>query len=300
MENIKKQSSFKVLFLLNLLFNKEYSKREIIEEFEKFDIQIKKTSVNNYINKLKTNNIPIIVRQVKNTNYYSIDKNTSIPLKFLELSASSDVKDILISSKNIDLIRCVMRVFYKFALYAKDDDTKFELMNFDYYSKINWLIVKKLDEHCRNKDIIAIDYIMPNEEMKTLIVHADMIKIGDMLKRIYLSCILDGDNKLSQLPVDKIFMIKKTVKKCVKMNLTTKVLTYKISEAMLNKFGLNKKEKLLGIKDNIASVKCPISDTFFTLQRLMYFCPYLYYVSDENLRNMVKEKLYTLKAMYNE
>ena len=131
MENIKKQSSFRVLLLLNILFNKEYCKKEILEEFQKLDIPIKKTSINNYINKLKANNIPITVKQVKNTNYYSIDKNVSIPLKFLELSALSDVKNILISSKNIDLIKCVMRVFYKFALYAEDDDTKFELMDFD-------------------------------------------------------------------------------------------------------------------------------------------------------------------------
>ncbi len=300
MEDLKKQSSFRVLFLLNMLFDKERSKNEIIEEFKKNNIEIKKTTVLNYINKLKENNISIITKKIKNTNYYSVEKNAPVSLKHLELSAASDIKTILASDKRIDFVKNLIKVFYKFSLHVKDNNTKFELVNFDYYSKINWGLVKQLEKHCKNKDIISIEYITPSEELKTLTLHCDMIKIGDMSKRLYLSCILNGDNKLSQLPVDKIFTVKKIIKKYAKINLKTNVLIYKISERMLNETGLNKKEKLLEVKNNIATIKCPTSDTFFTLQRLMHFCPELYYVSDENLRNLVKEKLYTLKEMYNE
>ena len=300
MEDIKKTSSYRVLFLLNLLCNKEYSKNEIIEKFKKNNIQIKKTTVGNYINKLKENNIPIIVKQIKNVNYYTIDKSNPVSLKYCELNALSDIKNLLISSKNLDIIKKTMRVFYKLALHIEDNNAKNELLNFDYFSKINWSLVKKLNEHCKNKDIIAIDYITPSEEIKTLIVHADMVKIGDMSDRLYLSCVLNGDNKLSQLPVDKIFIIKKTIRKCVKMNLNTNVLTYKISKKALEETKLGAKEKLVEIKDNIATIQCPISDTFFTLQRLLYFCPELYYISDKTLRNLVKEKLCNLKNMYDE
>ena len=68
---------------------------------------------------------------------------------------------------------------------------------------------------------------------------------------------------------------------------------------MFKKTGLDKKEGLGEIKNGIVTIKRPLDDTFFTLQRLMYFCPELYYVSDERIKNLVKEKLYTLKDMYN-
>lgn len=300
MEDIKKTSSYRVLFLLNMLYDKECSKNEIIEKFKKNNIKINKTTVSNYINKLKNSGIPVVIKQIKNINYYTIDKNTPPSLNFIELSALSAAKNLLISSKNLEIIKKAIRIFYKFALHIKDNDTKYELLNFNYYSKINWSLVKKLNEHCKNKDIIAIDYITSNEKIKTLIIHADMIKIGDMSDRLYLSCILNGDNKLSQLPVDKIFAIKKVVKKCVKMGLKMRVLTYKISKKALQETSLGTKEKLVEIKNDIATIQCPLYDTFFTLQRLMSFCPELYYISDETLRNLVKEKLSNLKSIYNE
>jgi len=300
MKNIKSESSIRILFLLNILYDKEYSKNEIIEEFKKNNIEIQKTSVYNYINKLKSSNIPIVTKKIKNTNYYTINKNNAINIKDYELEAVNDVKKLIISEKNPEIIKKAMRVFYKFALYVDSENKKRELINFDYYSKINWLLVKKLKEHCKNKDIITIDYILPNNKNKLITIHADMIKMGDWSNRLYLSGILEGDNKISQLPIDKIFMIKKVVKKCAVINLKTKILTYKVSEEMYNKIGLDKKENLFEIKNGIATIRRPLDDTFFTLQRLLYFCPELYYISDEKLKNLIKEKLYALKDMYGE
>ena len=48
---MKTPSVYKLLYLLNLLFEKEYNKKEIIEEFQKKDIPITKPLINNYINK---------------------------------------------------------------------------------------------------------------------------------------------------------------------------------------------------------------------------------------------------------
>ena len=67
---------------------------------------------------------------------------------------------------------------------------------------------------------------------------------------------------------------------------------------MFDKVGLDKKEGLGEIKNNIVTIRRPIDDTFFTLQRLLYFCPDLYYISDDKIKNLVKEKLYALKDMY--
>ena len=136
-----------------------------------------------------------------------------------EIDISNDVKRLIAAEKNQEIIKNVMRIFYKFALHIENDDKKEELINFGYYSKINWLLVKQLKEHCKNKDIIMIDYLLPNNENKYLTIHADTVKTGDFSDRLYLSGVLENDNKLSQLPVDKIFMNKKVVKENVCMDL---------------------------------------------------------------------------------
>ena len=41
-----------------------------------------------------------------------------------------------------------------------------------------------------------------------------------------------------------------------------------------------------------------LETNFYIIQRLMSFCPDLYYISDENIKNKVKEKLSILKASY--
>ena len=69
---------------------------------------------------------------------------------------------------------------------------------------------------------------------------------------------------------------------------------------MFDKIGLDKKEGLSEIKKGIVTIRRPVDDTFFTIQRLLYFCPDLYYVSNERIKTLIKEKLYALKDMYNE
>ncbi len=300
MKSMKQESSLKILFLLNLLCSGEFSKNEIIEKFKNNNVEIKKTSINNYIDKLKQYDIPITTKKIKNVNYYSLEKKYNVTLKQNELDCANDVKKLILSEKNQEIIKNTIRVFCKFALFANDNDTKLELADFGYYSKINWLLVKQLKEHCKNKNIITISYILPNSEKKNLTIHTDMIKMSDWSERLYLSGILEGDNKISQLPVDKISKIKKVVKENVKINLEVPVLTYKISKEMYEKIGVDKKEGLSEIKNNIATIRRPIDDTFFTIQRLLYFCPDLYYISNEKIKNLVKEKLYTLKDMYSE
>ena len=68
---------------------------------------------------------------------------------------------------------------------------------------------------------------------------------------------------------------------------------------MLQKNKLDKKEMLDEIKNNIATIKRPIEDEFSLIQRLLSFCPELYYISDNNLKNKVIEKLNILKDTYN-
>jgi len=192
-----------------------------------------------------------------------------------------------------------MRAFYKFALLTQNKDYRGSLINFDYYSKINWLLVKQLKFHCHEKDIIMFDYLLPDNKNKIITMHLDTIKVGNWSTRLYLRGIIEGMNGFSQLPIDKILMIKKIIKKNVRFNIETNVLTYKISKEIYEKEKLDEKEIVSEIKDNIVTIKRPLDDSFYIIQRLLYFCPDLYYISDEKIKNMVLEKLYILKDMYN-
>lgn len=297
--NMKQETSLRILFLLNLLYKGKYSKNEIMEEFKKNGVTVRRSSINNYIEKLKEYDIPIVVEQIKKSNYYSIKNECQLDLKTSEINASSDVKRLLISEKNEYIIKKAMRVFYKFALQTEDKGIRQELINFGYYSKINWLLVKCLREHCKKKNIIKIDYLLPNGKNRYINFHADTIRMGEWSERLYLSGFFEGDNKISQLPIDKIFMIKKVIKENVRISFETKVLTYKVGLDTYNEAQPDEKESVQ-IKDNIAIIKRPADDIFFTIQRLLYFCPDLYYISDVGIKNLVQEKLYTLKDMYDD
>ena len=164
---MKNKSISNILYLLKTLSVGEYSKNELIEKFKQENINLSKTSLNNYLQKIKLNNIPIKQKQVKNQKYYSLDK-TKIDTRVNEeeMSVIRDTKSLFLNEKNPSNIRYIMRAFYKFALATKNQKTRNELADFGYWSKINWNLVKSLNCHCKNKDIIALDYLMPNGKKK--------------------------------------------------------------------------------------------------------------------------------------
>jgi len=68
------QSSIRILFLLKLLLKNEYNKIQIIDEYKKYNYEIKKTTINNYIKKLRKYNIEITEKIINNKKYYSEKK----------------------------------------------------------------------------------------------------------------------------------------------------------------------------------------------------------------------------------
>ena len=203
MENFEQKTTSiqRILFLLSLLYIKEYNKNELIEEFKKNNISIKKSSIENYIEKLKKYNIPILTKQKKNVNYYYLEKERKYKTATQnEYQAIRETKKLLFLKKNFDGIRMAMRAFYKFAKCTKEDDDRQELIDFGYFSKLNWLLIRKLEECCENKDVILVDYVLPNGKNKYISIHVDELKLSNTSDRLYLSGVFEGDNKFSILP----------------------------------------------------------------------------------------------------
>lgn len=298
-KNKNLNSTDRALFVLNLLSLGKFSKNQIIEEFKKQNINITISTINNYLEKLKQYEIPIKSEKENNISYYFLEKKFIEPdFTQEELSILQDIKKLLILEKNFDNIRKAMRIFYKVALLVDNQEKRLQLIDFEYYSKINWRLVKELKNHCLNKNIITFDYLLPNGNHRFLTLHCDKLKVDNTTDRLYLWGVLENDYKFSRLPIDKIFMIKNIKEKNVRFDMEVKVLTYKISKEIYKKTTLDEKETMTNIKNNIVTIKRPIDDSFSTIQRLMYFCPDLYYISDEKIKKSVEEKLLILKDSY--
>lgn len=296
---MKKTSTFKILFLLRLLLEKDRVKNEIVEEFQKADIFINKPTINRYINILKENGIEIELSKIKNQTLYKLSKKD---LKFYfsksELKCLKALKKGLFSFKNFTLIRHTMRLFYKIALLIDDNEIKEELIDFDYFSILNPAIAFELEKHCKNKNIIEIEYILKDKKKKDLILQAESLSIGKYSNRTYLNCILENTSKLSHLPLDKIFVIKRVLKDSDPLILKQKTITYSLLKDCENEFETDKNEKVVFEDDKKIKIETVVEDEFSLIQKLLSHCPFVCEISDEKIKEKVLLKLKEVRAKY--
>ena len=297
---MKASSTYKLLFLLNLIIEKDCTKNAIIEEFKNSEIKITRTLITHYIHILIQNgfNIKAKINEKREKVYYFEKENISIQLSEEELSTISKLKKLVISQKNYNRIRMMMRLFYKLAQFIDDEDIKLKLIDFGYYSTINWNLVKQLEEHCKNKSLILIDYILPYGGNKIIQISADRLGINTWSQRLYLHGVLDNAKHFSHLPVDRIFMVKKVIKENNQSNVIENNFSYTVDKKTYDKLFKDEKEKVIKIEKDKITLQRPIDDEFYIIQRLLYFCPKIYYISDERIKNLLKEKLQLIKAMY--
>ena len=291
-------SIHKPLFLANLLLEKNYSKKEIIEEFQRKNIKTSKASITKYLHQYKQNGINVKVQKKSRDSIYRIEKINSLRFNLGEINSIRDIKKLLISQSNYRYVKKSMWLFYRMAKFIKEKDQQVEFLNFGYYSTINWHILNQLEEHCREKNIIVIDYILPDGRNKFITIHTDEIKNSSHSPRIYLHGILSGAKQLSFLPVDRIFMIKKVIERNAPLNIQKETLAYVISKKLYDNIELDTKEKVVKITDDKVTIERSLDNDFYIIQRLLYLCPDLYYISDERIRKLFKEKLEMIKAMY--
>lgn len=297
-EDTRDKATYRALFVLNLLSCAEYDRNQLIEELHKLDYKISKTTISNYIEQLILHGIPILKRKVKGKYFYSIDKK-KIYSDFSEpeLSLSDSLKKLLIAEKDYRSLRKAIIIYYKFALKTSNIDSRKELADFGYFSTLNWRLVNELEIHCREKNLIKLEYMLPQGEFKDINFIADRIKVGDWTNRLYLSGVFSGAQKISNLPIDRICMVKETLKKHERLDFEAPILVYKVKKQAYQSMPEQKSE-LVSFDKDIAIIKRPLDD-FNIAQRLLHFCPHLLYISDNNLKKILEEKLNMLKELYN-
>jgi hypothetical protein len=120
-------SIFKILYLFNLLLEKDCTKNNIVEKFQNIGININKPTINKYVEKLKNNGIEIKILKEKKENLYRIEQNKKINFIITpkEMTVIENIKKLLIAQKNYNHIRKAMRIFYKFARYIENQEIIF-------------------------------------------------------------------------------------------------------------------------------------------------------------------------------
>ncbi len=290
----------RVLYTLYLLEKGDISIDKLVEEISKAcNAEIDKSSVYSYINTLVKNNFDITCKKENGDKIYHLNQKT-FKLNFTEdeIRLIEKIKKIIVSQKNVHKIKKAMSFLYKFILSMTNDDDKNILIDFDYYSKINWYLADKLEQHCKNKDIITIDYAKHGSELMKMKIHCHSISIGEWSDKIYLWGEVFDNGELSFLPIDKIFMIDEVLEENVPFNIKPDVVEYKISRALYDEIDLDKAEETVELTKNFATIKRNKDNKFYIVQRLMSFCPELYYISDEEIKEEVKKKLKLLKKEY--
>lgn len=302
MENLLQTTRVqRVLYTLYLLTKGDISIEKLIEELSKASPkEADRTSVNSYINTLIKNNFDIEVKKENNTKIYHLNQKAfKLNFKEDEIWLIEKIKKIIISQKNVNKIKKAMEFLYKFILLMSNcDDDKNILIDFEYYSKINWYLVDKLEKHCKNKDVIIIDYAKHGCELTKMKIHCNSISIGEWSDKIYLWGELFDNGELSFLPADKIFMIDKVVEENVPFNIKQDDIEYKISRALYDEIDLDEEEKLVKLTEDFAIIKRNKNNKFYIVQRLMSFCPDLHYISDEEIKKEVEKRLKLLKKEY--
>ena len=288
----------RLLFLIFILTSKKCSKKDIISEFSKKNINLSKTTIDNYFKTLKNNGIKINSESKKGTKQYFLAPiEEKISLDDKTESIFKELKKIIVSKKNYYDIKNAIYMFYKISLLYKEEDIK-RTANFGYFSTLNWFLINELETHCHNKDIIEIEYILPEGKSKNITIHADKLVIKWNSNRLYLSGTIGESYLFSHLPVDRIFKINKTIRKKACFDLSTKILKYTTSKQNLEEAGLSDNETIIKTDNEKVTILVSVKDEFSIVQRLLYFCPDVYEISDEKIKNTVLDKLKTTEKLY--
>ncbi len=293
-------SIYKVLLLLNLISKRPMTKQELMFEFEKRGYGLTKTCISNYIKTISANGFNVqISKNNSRESIYGIEKDKPrLCITPEEVKVIKDVKKLLYMEKNFDDIRKTMKLFYKCALFVEDEDIKDEFIDFGYYSTINWNIVKKLEYHCEQKNVITIDYILPKGGNKIFDFRVDYLRISDTSQRLYVHGVFKYAKNLSFLPVDRIFMVRKSLNSATNFELINNVFTYVVSMEAYKVQGLDIKEHIVEIGDNRVMIQRPMDSDFKIMQRLMHFCPGVYFISNDRIKKLYLEKLEIMQSYY--
>lgn len=305
MELKQKASStgFRVLFLLDLLLEAPRTKEEIINELSRNPLieTASKETVRLDLNTLKNAGFEIKNLGKKGSYRYKIYQS---PIKFKltkkELKVLSQTKDAILKLSNWEYILKLYKVFEKISELIEDEEEKNELLNFRYFSNIDFKLLGELNALTKRKKTVILLYNSPNSGLKEILIKLKEIKYtGSKLHIIGTSkeypdnTVLRADNILKTVKI-----LGKNEEK-EKRNGTKKAI-FKIKKDAKEFMNFLVEEKILKETKDEIEIELKSDNDFMIIQRLLSYGYNLVSIKNEDIKKKYIETLKNTLQNYGE
>ncbi len=295
MELKQKASStgFRVLYLLDLLLEAPRTKDDILNELLKNpDVSnVSYETIRLDLNTLKKAGFEIENLGKTNNYKYKIKKD---PIKFKltkkELKVLTQTKDAILKLSRWEYILKLYKVFEKISGLIEEDEIINEIMDFRYFSGVDFEILKNLNALTKRKKTVLLLYNSPNSGTKEIQIKLKEIKYEG--SKLHLIGISENYPDNTVLRIDNIVKIIKILSK----NETAKKgglkkTVYKIKKEAFRFMNLLSEEKVLKEGEDFIETELKSDNDFMVVQRLLSFGDNLISIKNKDIKEKYLEIL---------
>lgn len=305
MKNLDKnvaQTGLRILFIIKLLLIEPRKKADLVNAINKNPIlsNVSKDTISLDIETLNKCGFNILKKGRCKGQYYVLDKTPfSIGLQRKELKALKLAKKAAFSYFDFRDLISLYETLEKIAPYIENEKRAQELLNFGIFLKVNFDLVKKLDEHCKNNDKITILYKTPREiKPRKITLSCLYLEYFKNTDKLYLWGIADDYTEPVYLRADKILKIEKVFDKKESKKLNFSNLNFEISTTKNSQIEIAQNEQIMAIDQKTVKLSAKYYNKFNMTQRLLSFGAGLVGIGNKKFKNDVVKELKAILEVY--
>lgn len=294
-------TGYRLFFILQLLMQGGVSKTEILE----------KINENALIAKVSPDTIRLDINTLKAAGFEITTAGKSLGYKYFlhwnplkinftasEIRAFNQSKRVLMDLCEWQTIMNVYEVFARIAKFIKDDKMAQEFMNFDYFSNVDFRILKQLNVCCKNNNSIKITYNSPRSGDKTIEIVCKEIVYKKEQRKLYLWGISPQYKGLTYLRIDKISKIICTDLIKHTSELKFKTCKYRLRHTIGQNFKIHDNEKITQNTPEFIEIEAIVYSEFYFIQILLSYGRHCFWVQDGKIRRELVKKLKKMRELY--
>lgn len=298
--NVVSKTAYRALLLLSLLIKSGISKNKIISTFYKDPILKKKfadDTITNTINTLKIWGCEIQRPSPANDYKYTLVNH---PLKLnIDENLISELNKIRLNACNFydhNVIFEINTLYAKVAENLKDKELAGKILNEAPFSQYNAELIKTLDDYCKNKQSVTIQYNSPKNGLESLDFVADEIRYENL--RIYLWGYNCKYEEYSYLRLDRVKTIEKIPLKYKLSDIQPIRVRYKLTGSSRSMFLANDYESIVEAYEDYIIIEANVKNKFNFMQRILYFASDCTIIAPESFKTEVLEHIISIKRGY--
>ncbi len=293
------RTGYRILLVLQLLMHKEASKEDIIKAVSKTlcSKKISADTVRLDINTLKSAGFCVECKEAgKNSRYRLAQNPISIKLLRSEILAINQIKDAVFELQDWKYILNLYKVFEKISKFIEAGELKNKLLDFKYFSNIDFSLLKELDYHCSKKHEITVLYNSPLG-IKPIRIRCEEIEYDPSTCKIHLWGETQNYEHLGCLRADKIIRVENVAKYTSIKEFDGIFINYKVKKKALETMNLKEGEEILSADNAAVVISAKVRNNFTFLQRLALLGENVSDV-DPDIKEEMLKKLHDTRALY--